>query len=116
VPLKILTLGIWSYLIPLHYPCIATVPGEEPERQIALQSVLKRGAHAMGGNLVILVASGDTLVVTATEHQVSAQTVQMTTLRAFVIKEDKTAPTNPPTDASAAGKAAPQPSEAAAPQ
>lgn len=87
IPFKVLTLGIWSYVIPFHYPCIATAPGEEEARKEALIEHLRRGASAMGGNLVVLISGKDLFVVTGNQYGVSTNVVKGVSLRAFVLNE-----------------------------
>jgi hypothetical protein len=86
VPFKVLSLGIWSYLFPGHYPCFSAVPGDESERKAGLQAYLKRGAKAMGGNLVILVASQDLMIVTGGRGGVRSDVIQTTALKGFVLE------------------------------
>jgi len=57
VPLKILTLGLWT-ASPTHYPCVAVLPAGEHRRQEVLLDHLKRGTAAMGGDLVVVVGVG----------------------------------------------------------
>jgi hypothetical protein len=92
VPLKILTLGIWSFFVPLHYPCFASIPGDESDRQTDLQAVIARGAKVMGGNLAILTASVDTTIITASRYGVSSEVVPSTALRGFVLNDAGGAP------------------------
>jgi hypothetical protein len=92
VPLKIVTLGIWSYLSPTAWPCWANVPGDESDRQRALLRVMKHGVAAMGGDLAIVTESGTTNVVTVTGNNYSAtgvvQQVKNTSLKGFSIKKE----------------------------
>ncbi|MEM9695450.1 MAG: hypothetical protein AAGA56_23095, partial [Myxococcota bacterium] len=87
VPLKIATLGIWSYVVPLHYPCFAGAPGDEQERVAAMYVEMKRGAKLMGGNLVIVTQRGDLFVVSGNERSVSSYTVKGTSVLGFVVKD-----------------------------
>ncbi len=57
VPLKIATIGVWN-LIPLQYPCIATLPSQEKDRQKVHLANLRSLAVAMGGNMVVLSGKG----------------------------------------------------------
>jgi hypothetical protein len=89
-PLKALTLGIWTFVVPLAWPCIARAPSEETARQIDLVRALKFGAQAMGGNLVVVVSEGQTNIVHIQGNQNSAtahvQTIRNTSFRAFVVR------------------------------
>lgn len=64
-PLKAVTLGLWN-LLPWAWPCMATVPSEEKDRQKAHLGQLKKLAAAMGGNMVVISNSGDLAVTTVT--------------------------------------------------
>ena len=87
VPLKIITFGIWSYMIPLHYPCFASVPNDEAKRRMALQSEMMRAAEVMGGDLIVIIGSSSTFAITGNNGVVTSQTIGMTGLKGFVVEE-----------------------------
>jgi len=89
VPLKIATLGLWSYLSPLHYPCFATAPGEEADRVEAHLVRLQQATHAVGGNLVIVVGEKDATYVSGNQNGVSTTHVPAVGLVGFAVKRLK---------------------------
>jgi hypothetical protein len=57
VPLKIVTLGLWT-AVPTHYPCVTVLPAGEARRQELLVEHLRRGTAAIGGDLVVTTGVG----------------------------------------------------------
>jgi len=89
-PLKLLTLGLWT-ILPLAWPCMASAPGDATERERALVKSIKHGVAAMGGNLAVVVNSGQMSYVTISGGRYSAtgtvNTIKKTSLRAFAVRQ-----------------------------
>lgn len=81
VPLKILTMSLWV-AVPLHYPCWATIPGEDERMEPLIQHV-RKGAKAMGANLVVLTATGG---ISVSSHGQVVGVHKNVSLRGFAIK------------------------------
>lgn len=62
-PLKAATLGIWN-ILPWSWPCFASIPREEKDRQKAHLNQIKKLAAAMGADMVVLTNSGDLAITT----------------------------------------------------
>lgn len=99
VPLKIVTAGLWSFL-PMNYPCLAMAPRQEEDRQIAMIDQMKRGAKAMGGNLLFVTQGGSlrTTTVNAYGQTLSSSVTPYMSLTGFVleVREIAPPPANPP--------------------
>ncbi|HCF56663.1 MAG TPA: hypothetical protein DFS52_01535 [Myxococcales bacterium] len=68
VPLTWLTLGVWSFMSPLHYPCKVIAPNSPAAietRKERIIATLRRTTKAMGGNLVVVTKLGGTSFVQA---------------------------------------------------
>jgi hypothetical protein len=57
-PLRLLTAGVWA-ILPFNWPCFVDYPASESENMELHIQGLKRAAHEMGGNLVIISSVGD---------------------------------------------------------
>ncbi len=91
VPLKLLTLSMWN-IVPLQYPCFASVPGDPLDRRAALIERLKRGGKALGANLVVVTASGAMHYVTGNKYGVSSGVVPEMSLKGFAVRVKDGAP------------------------
>ena len=91
IPLKIASLGIWSVLSPLHWPCLAKMPGDVTDRQIALTEAVKKGAKAMGGDLVVISSSTQLDISTSDQYgrMVGFSSIKDAALKGFVLKTSK---------------------------
>lgn len=69
VPLSWLTLGLWAFVTPFHYPCKITSGQSDPRRDNILRA-LRRGTKALGGNLVVVTGIGDLVTVRVDTGQV----------------------------------------------
>jgi len=63
VPLTWVTLGLWAWVSPLHYPCKAPM-GDDEERKQEIVATLQRATKALGGNMVVVGVGGTTVVDT----------------------------------------------------
>lgn len=61
VPLTWVTLGLWAWVSPLHYPCKAPL-GDDEERKQEIISTLQRATKALGGNMVVVGVGGTTVI------------------------------------------------------
>ena len=68
VPLKILSLGIYTLFSPWGYPCQAAAPVDKSEREETLREYMMKAAKAMGGNVVIF-SDYETLAVTTVDGE-----------------------------------------------
>lgn len=90
IPLKIVTLGIYSYFSPLHWPCMAVVPTSEESRQETHYANLKRLAKAMGADFVVLAAKSALEVTTVSKYGSRSTSVHADiALSGFAVKRKK---------------------------
>jgi hypothetical protein len=73
VPLSWVTLTLWSWLVPLHYPCKVS-GGEEGERKDRIIETMRKATKALGGDTLVVVGFGSLDVVNAQSGQTVAST------------------------------------------
>lgn len=103
MPLRLLTLGIWSLFSPLSWPCQVVYSLDHDDNFAIHVQELKRAATAMGANLIVLtrVSNERTTQLSIGYGYVSAQSYNTEAARvsAFaLIDKDKPLPTPPPPD------------------
>jgi hypothetical protein len=72
VPLTWVTLGIWPFVSPFHYPCKVVAggsPSEVGERKARVIKTLQKATKAAGGDLLIVTGLGDLDLVAAGSGQ-----------------------------------------------
>lgn len=93
-PLRAITLGFWS-ITPFNWPCVGTrYPKEQKDARRIHLLELRRGAYAMGANLVIITSSsnlGNVYVTNTGAAFAGATQFQEYTLKGFAIL-DREAP------------------------
>ena len=72
VPLSWLTLSLWAFVTPFHYPCKVAAGASDPRRDNIIRA-LARGTKAAGGNLLIVTGIGDLVTVRVDTGQVVDQ-------------------------------------------
>lgn len=103
MPLRLLTLGIWSLFSPFNWPCQVLYSTDRDDNFVIHIQELKRAATAMGANLLVLTAIRDerTTQVTIGYGYAAAQSynTEAAQVSAFALV-DKSAPlpVKPPTD------------------
>jgi len=68
VPLNWVTLSIWSFVSPLHYPCKVGAPNSTSaidERKARLIGSMRRTTKALGGNVLVVTSLGGTKLIHA---------------------------------------------------
>lgn len=82
LPLRVVTLSLWSYLTPFGWVCLAVPRGDDRGFRLHLQE-LRRAAYAMGGNMVVLI--GQTDLITSRDGVVVGR-VEGVHIKALVLK------------------------------
>ena len=99
VPFKLLTLGLWTALSPLAWPCISKVPRSSTDRMSLAVDEIRRGSAAIGGNLAVVVRRAASTTSTVLPVGNSAQIVQSLYPDATIVADvfhDPNHPTNAP--------------------
>lgn len=90
IPLVYATLLTWL-IVPTSWPCVTKAPSSPEERKEELAQYLRRGAHAMGGNLVILLNDGSMEIMTVSANKYGAtgsvSKLEGSMYKGFVLKE-----------------------------
>jgi hypothetical protein len=85
VPLSWVTLSLWAWLSPVHYPCKALM-GDDEKRTAGIVETLKRAGKALGADLVVVPGIGGTTVISGTRSSAVVSTVNATDASGFAIK------------------------------
>lgn len=95
-PLRTLTLGIYSLLVPLDWPCWVLYSADRDKNLRIHAQELKRAATAMGANLVVLQSVEDQTTLHANTYYggTDSDTVKAASVWAFALV-DRAKPTRP---------------------
>ncbi len=83
LPLRVGTLSLWSYLTPFGWVCLAVPKAGSEGFKLHVQE-LRRGAYAMGGNVVVLIGQTDLVRVSSGGTELGR--VEGIKIRGLVIK------------------------------
>jgi hypothetical protein len=96
VPLSWMTLTLWAWLSPTHYPCKATM-GDDEARTANIVETLRRAGKALGADLVVVPAIGGTTVISGNQHSAVVSSVNATNANGFAVRTKSSPTTSPPT-------------------
>jgi hypothetical protein len=93
LPLRVLTLGIWSLFSPTSWPCQVVYPTDEDENLRVHLQELKRAAASLGANLVVVTRVSDETQLAGSLHGTQSYRVGAVEVHAFaVIDRERPAP------------------------
>jgi hypothetical protein len=85
VPLSWMTLTLWAWLSPTHYPCKATM-GDDEARTANIVETLRRAGKALGADLVVIPSINGTTVISGNQHSAVVSSVNATNANGFAVR------------------------------